>query len=135
MSENLFSEKLAWFKENEKPEAVLLVADDPKKIKLVIAWSNMQVRCKRDIAISANESESEIWNRLWEQIDFSSGELIEKSSLFENEVNKILKHLKGNRVIYPDGTVNSFVQKYLREKVINLFTSKVKSNSKAKISA
>ncbi len=43
MSEGNFEHKLAWFKENEKPEAVLLVADDSKKISVVVAWSNMAV--------------------------------------------------------------------------------------------
>jgi len=28
MNSNIMEEKLAWFKENEKPEVVLLIADD-----------------------------------------------------------------------------------------------------------
>jgi len=44
VNEDLYTEKLAWFKQNEKPEAVLLVADNPERIKLVVAWSNLDVR-------------------------------------------------------------------------------------------
>jgi hypothetical protein len=29
--------------------------------------------------------------------------------------------LVANRVLYPDGTVNSFVQKYLQDRVLTLF--------------
>ena len=135
MGENLFSEKLTWFKENEKPEVVLLVADDPKKVRVLVAWSNMLVQQRAHPTLLRGESESEIWDWLWEQIEFSFDELLEKSSLYEGEVKKILKHLAGNRVIYPDGSVNSFVQRFLREKVVNLFASKTKPTSRAKKSA
>ena len=37
-----------------------------------------------------------------------------------------MKPLIGNRVLYPDGTVNSFVQRYLRDRVLKLFEPKVK---------
>jgi len=37
MAENIFYEKLAWFKQNEKPESVLVVADNAELIKIIIA--------------------------------------------------------------------------------------------------
>jgi len=37
-----------------------------------------------------------------------------------------MKPLIGNRIIYPDGTVNSFVERYLREQVVKLFETKPK---------
>ncbi len=43
MSEDVYVEKLAHFKENEKPEAVLLVADDPRLIKIGVAWTNTKI--------------------------------------------------------------------------------------------
>jgi len=132
MGENLFSEKLTWFKENEKPEVVLLVADDPKKIRVVVAWSNMLVQQKVHPTLLNGDSESEIWDWLWEQIEYSLEELLGKTALPDYEVKKIFSHLVGNRVIYPDGTVNSFVQRFMREKVVNLFTSKTKTSSRTK---
>jgi hypothetical protein len=59
---------------------------------------------------------------------FSVAELKEKVGISFSELsleNK-LKPLIGNRVIYPDGTVNSFVQRYLREQVLKLFEAKPK---------
>jgi hypothetical protein len=41
-----------------------------------------------------------------------------------------LKPLIGNRIIYPDGTVNSFVERYLRERVVKLFEAKPKKSVK-----
>ena len=34
MSGDAFAEKLEWFKRNEKPEIVLLIADDPQLIRI-----------------------------------------------------------------------------------------------------
>jgi hypothetical protein len=41
-----------------------------------------------------------------------------------------LKRLINNRIIYPDGTVNSYVERYLREKVIHLFETRSKRTAK-----
>ena len=43
MSKNAYATKLAWFKQNEKPEAVLLVADSPVLSRIAVAWSNTAV--------------------------------------------------------------------------------------------
>lgn len=132
MGEEVFEQKLAWFKENEKPEVVLLVADDPKKVSVVVAWSNMFVDHKPGKKLLEDKSESKAWDWMWKQVDFSMEEFIEKSALSEYEVKKNFTHLVGNRVLYPDGTVHSFVQRYLREKVVNLFTAKAKKSSRTK---
>ncbi|MHC4982122.1 MAG: hypothetical protein ACYTF6_03005 [Planctomycetota bacterium] len=42
-----------------------------------------------------------------------------------------MKKLIGNRILYPDGTVNSFVRRYLREKVLNLFDGRPKKRKNA----
>ncbi len=44
----------------------------------------------------------------------------------ENKLRKLIN----NRIIYPDGTVNSFVQRYLREQVVRLFDPKLKKAAK-----
>lgn len=41
---NEYYEKLTWFKENEKPEVLLTVADNSKAIKTVIALTDMSTR-------------------------------------------------------------------------------------------
>ena len=46
-------------------------------------------------------------------------------------VERKLKPLVGNRVLYPDGTVNSFVQRYLRERVLKLFDAKPRKPTKS----
>ncbi|OGN89807.1 MAG: hypothetical protein A2Z74_01305 [Chloroflexi bacterium RBG_13_46_9] len=132
MGEDLYAEKLAWFKQNEKPEVVLLVADNQEYVRLVIAWSYLNVNRSEKPTGLKNETENEIWDWLWENARYSKRELIEilGGSLSELGLENKLKPLIGNRIVYPDGTVNSFVQRYLRERVVRLFEIKPKRTAK-----
>jgi hypothetical protein len=132
MDKNLYVEKLAWFKQNEKPEAVLLVADNQERIRVIVAWGNLDVRCVERITELSGGSEKEVWEWLWENAEYSKKELIEKIGirLSEAALEGKMKHLIGNRILYPDGTVNSFVHHYLREQVLRLFESKSKRSAK-----
>jgi len=126
MNKNLYTEKLAWFKQNERPEAVLLIADNQEIINIVIAWASLEVKRADKLTKLADETESEVWGWLWENTVYSLKELKEKIGISFSEIalgNKV-KPLIGNRIIYPDGTVNSFVEKYLREQVVKLFRVK-----------
>jgi hypothetical protein len=58
--EDLFIEKLAWFKQNEKLEAMLLVADEPERIKIIIAWTNTQIVQADNLTELGNTSEKGI---------------------------------------------------------------------------
>jgi len=56
--------------------------------------------------------------------------LAERADLTARLVERKLKPLVGNRVLYPDGTVNSYVQRYLRERVLRLFDAKPRKPAK-----
>ena len=126
--ENLYAEKLTWFKQNEKPEAVLVIADNPECIKIIVAWTNLDVRCTEKLTEIKGKSENEVWDWLWENTKYSRTELKDKISipLSESVLGNKMRPLIGNRIIYPDGSVNTFVQRYLREQVARLFEAKSK---------
>ena len=131
MDEDLYFNKLAWFKQNEKPEVVLLVTDDMERTKLIIAWTNLNVGCVEQPSALKDESENEIWDWLWKNTTYSRAELKEKSGVAsETSLEIKMKPLIGNRILYPDGTINSYVQRYLREQVIKLFEAKPKKPTK-----
>ena len=132
MIEDLYSDKLTWFKQNERPEVVLLLADNPDLVKIVVAWTSLDVKREDKITDSPGESENESWEWLWQNTNYHLGELKEKTgtSLSEIALDNKLKPLIGNRLVYLDGTVNSFVERYLRERVIKLFEEKSKRPSK-----
>jgi hypothetical protein len=129
---NLFVEKLAWFKQNEKPEVVLLIANVPERTQFVIAWTNIKISLADKLNELVSTSENDIWEWLWQNTIYSRDELIEKIGIsfsYSGLENK-MRPLIGNRILYPDGTVNSYVQRYLREKVVNLFENKPKRSTK-----
>jgi hypothetical protein len=132
MSESLYTEKLNWFKQNEKPETVLLIADNPDRIKLVIAWTNSNIEQSKNLTTLCGRSENNIWDWLWENTNYSKKELKEKGDIpSEVVLENRMRPLIGNRIIYPDGTTNSYVQRYLREQVVNLFGTKSKKPMKS----
>jgi hypothetical protein len=128
MSEAIFAEKLAYFKQNEKPEVVLLIADNSELIKIIIAWTNIDVNCADELTQLTSDSEKEIWEWLWQNVIYSLDELKEKAGipLMGYVIESKIRPLIGNRILYPDGTVNSYVQRYLRERVVKLFEVKAK---------
>lgn len=132
--EDLYAEKLNWFKQNEKPEVVLLLNDSPELTKIIVAWTSLDIRRVNKIKGSPGESESKLWEWLWNNTSYSLKELKEKigTSLSEIALESKMKPLIGNRLIYPDGTVNSFVERYLREKVVKLFESNTKRSGRNK---
>lgn len=131
MGNGLFTVRLRRFKERENPEAVLVVADDPEFTKIVIAWTSLDVRPVPKPSDLPGESERERWDWLWANTRYSLDDLTERSGLTASLIQRKLKLLIGNRVLYPDGTVNSFVQRYLRERVLRLFDTKTKRPPKS----
>jgi len=130
MNTSTFHEKLALFKENEQPEVVLLLADKPQLVKIVVAWGNIKVGPKETLGEPPDGTAHAVWDWLWESADYSAEDLMQKSGVSTYGFDKKLGILIGNRILYPDGTVNSFVQRWLREKVLKLFDTKEKAKKK-----
>jgi hypothetical protein len=105
---------------------VLLLAENPDLVKIVVAWTSLDMKREDILSGLPSGSESEAWEWLWENTTYSLKELKEKIgvSFLELALANKLKPLIGNRIIYPDGTVNSFVERYLRERVVKLFEAK-----------
>lgn len=132
MIESVYAEKMGWFKQNEKPEAVLVVADNQELIRIIVAWTNLEVR-RTDVLTELNgASDNEIWKWLWDNSSFSITELKTKTGVdySESVLERKMLPLIGNRILYPDGTVNSFVQRYLRERVLRHFDTEPKKSRK-----
>jgi hypothetical protein len=133
MTESTFADKLNWFKQNEQPEAVLIIADNTDLIKIVSGWSNLEVEITDNLPELVGNSENTVWNWLWKNSRFSLTELKAKTGApySESVLKQKLKPLIGNRILYPDGTVNSFVQRYLRSEVVKLFETKPKKTTRS----
>jgi len=102
------------------------MGDDPHRTKIAVAWTNTTVKRRQKLTKLTGKTESEIWDWLWENTEYSVEELLNKSALPSYGFEGWLNSLIGNRILYPDGTINSFAQRYLRDKVLKLFDAKPK---------
>ena len=132
MAEDVYVQKLERFKNNEQPEAILVIADDEELVRIAVAWSTTHIERKEELSPFTGDSESDAWEWLWRNTDYGCDELMRKTGVNELWFDEKLRQLIANRVIYPDGTVNSFVQRYLREKVLKLFDPKPKRPARAR---
>ena len=123
---DLYIDKLDWFRRNEKPEAVLVIADNQELIKIVVAWANLEVHRAEKLTELVGQSDCTIWEWLWKNARYSLKDLKGKTGVAYSEsvLEDKMWLLIGNSVLYPDGTVNTFVQRYLRERVLRLFESR-----------
>ena len=76
---NAFDEKLAEFKADEKPEVVLLVADNPDLIRLCVAWTNTAVRPKENQSALKGSSSHDTWQWLLDNAEYGRRDLTQKS--------------------------------------------------------
>lgn len=76
MDNDSYPEILSRFKENEKPEAILMLENNPGWQKIVIAWLNIKVNRQENKLLPPKESEGELWEWLWKHMRFSKKELI-----------------------------------------------------------
>ena len=134
--ETLWHEKLAEFKSREKPEVVLLLGDNADLAQITVAWMDMPTsRTKKPPRQPREDDGNRWWNWLWENTTYSRRELMDKAHLPCQGFDQKLKALIGNRILYPDGTIHSFAQRYLREQVVKLFEKnppRSRGKSKAK---
>jgi len=125
MDNRLFEEKLTEFKADERAEVVLLLGNDADLLRITVAWTNMATSpAKKETRPPKVNNATAWWNWLWDNTTYSRQELMEKAHQSYQDFDQKVKALIGNRILYPDGSINSFAQRYLRERVLKLFQAK-----------
>ena len=122
MSARKWNEALAAFKQEENPEVVLMVAGQAELMRIVIAWENVAVTRLRCMSNLNGQHEDEIWSWLWENTRFDRAALLRRIPNSNARTGKNLDALIACRVLYPDGTINAFVRRYLKQRVFRLFS-------------
>ena len=132
MGRSRFDAALDRFKSEERPEAVLLVASHKDYAHIAAAWMHSDVHRATRLSKFEADSDSNTWIWLWKNARFSQEELARASGVPLPRCEEKLNTLIANRAIYPDGTVNSFVRRYLREKVLKLLGLDAKARRELK---
>jgi len=130
LRKNAYDEQLVWFKQNEVPETVLFVTDDSLLRKIVVAWESMRTVRKQRLSKCESETENDTWEWLWKNTEYSREDLLARIPNSDKQIEAKFHALRKSRVLYPDGTVNSYVARYLREQVRRQFPSLKRGISK-----
>lgn len=116
---NLFEHELAWFKANETPESVLLV--DDSSLRFLVAWKQVVVVRKRCASMPAKCGKAEAWRWLWRNVEFSMEDLAGLGGASVAEATRKFAMLSGNRMVYPDWTLNTYVDNLIKARTVALF--------------
>ena len=120
------------FRQSERPEVVLCIIDDPRAARVMLAWTTVRVRLPRTASKLPLNDTAETWEGLWRCCRYPVKELATRAGLSVTATRAKMEELAGNRAVYPDGTINSFVRRYLRKKVVDILTAKPTSRAKAR---
>lgn len=108
-------------KKCEAPETVLVVAGSTQLTRVVVAWIGIGATRRRRLSSCKGSDDETVWRWLWENVTFPEDWFYSRISGGRDKAEQNFAVLVANRVLYPDGTVNGFVERYLREKVLSLF--------------
>jgi len=122
MKKNRWLQTLERFKDDERPECVLLVSGSPSLIRIVVAWMNMPIERRRRLTPFPQDAEQQ-WEWLWRNATYSTERLAKYMPSSDKELEQKVQALIANRVLYPDGTVNSYVERFLRTRIVKTLSS------------
>ena len=113
-----FGELLAKFKsiEDELGENALTLLDDTILRNGLLAWQSVIVDYDPDLEYPNDDNNVKfMWKWMWENVSFDAEHFALIVGVQDFEIHSVLERLKAFRLIYPDGTSNSFARACLRQ--------------------
>ena len=99
-------------RESESPDVVLLIAENPEAQRLIVSWKSLPRSIKQA------ELEPDTIQEVWDLIEFSVDKWAKIAHVHSGLAKDLAEMLIENNLIYPDGTLNQYVQKFLNSQVI-----------------
>ena len=113
-----FEEAIEKFRAMEQVEDVMqLVGKEPQQEllrKIVVAWPKVRIN-RAPTKTKPPEDGFALWDWLWTQVVIDTEKIAGIAGSGQGTTEKNINLLRGNRIIYPDGTVSSFATKALRQ--------------------
>ena len=127
MSGNSYGEILKEFKDSESPDGIFSLMHDSKLGDGFSAWKAAKITFKK-ITTDPPDEERNRWDWLWDQVDVDYRAFGVVAGSKSQMAQDLFERLKGLRLIYPDGTVNSMAKSYINQiimKQISVKTPKI----------
>ncbi|MCB9102622.1 MAG: hypothetical protein H6684_08550 [Deltaproteobacteria bacterium] len=100
----------------ETPDVILLIADNAIALKLIVAWKTV------DVQNPDEDQEFSTLRDMWKETTFEWKQWYTNAGLSPHENQRIGQCLIANGIVYPDGTMNQMVQKYINTQIADLVT-------------
>ncbi len=116
-----FEEAILFFRVKSKEaveDAICLTTGDPSLDseslrRLIVAWPKLNLS-KITMSADIPEDDNAIWQWLWAQVSYDK-ERLRKIAAVGANIDSLLEILIGNHLLYPDGTVNEWAQRVVRQ--------------------
>lgn len=122
MKKDKWLETLEQFRRVERPEGVLLVSGTPSLVRILVAWMDVPIGRRKRLTPLPKHGEAQ-WEWLWRNALYSVEELARRLPFSDSELERKLHALIANKVLYPDGTINGYVARFLRAKIVKTISS------------
>ena len=122
MKKNRWLDTLERFKNEERPECVLLVSGSPSLIRIVVAWTSLPIERRKRLTPFPQDVGQQ-WEWLWQNAVYSTERLAKYIPSSDKELEQKLQALIANKALYPDGTVNGYVERLLRARIVKTLSS------------
>jgi hypothetical protein len=111
-----FDQVLEEFRQQEKVQDVLVLTGKGEQAdelrRLALAWPKIRITRHPLPYPPGSPPARQLWDWLWDQVEYDPQEVREISGMGA-QAEARLAVLRGNRLIYPDGTVSAYVDKCL----------------------
>ncbi len=94
---------------------VLPIMEDDMAQKVLIAWPRVAIT-RTEPTTPLPDSDNAAWRWLWSGVEYDAQELAATAGIHIQMVRPKIDQLKGNRLIFPDGTISSVAADLLAAK-------------------
>jgi len=109
-------------KSHETPSQSTVLLNNKEACSMVSSWPSVDVYVDYNTKINPKQ---DMWTSIWEMTSYSLSEWAASSGVPLLYAGKVARIVIGNRLIYPDGTLNKYAERYVATKVINSMALKV----------
>ncbi|MCE5230764.1 hypothetical protein LLG95_14395 [bacterium] len=117
----VFDRILEQFKSGEQPESVLMVVGNAALIRIILCWAGVEIKRVGNPKTCKATGDEARWAWLWSKVTYSRDDLLARIPGAGSRTGKALDALIASRILYPDGTINSYVQRYLHQRTLQVF--------------
>jgi len=112
-----FGEVLQEFKSSESPESIVPLIEGSSLRSGLVAWKSVAITNKASEDCPHKDDVSK-WNWLWTCVSYDTGGFGIVAGVRVQDANILLHRLIGLRLVYPDGTINTYAKQYLQSIII-----------------